>query len=148
MLSDVGLACDVCVWSDFTHQRLQQSAKVEAYTLRAAEKYKDEKYAALCKAGNLDFAPLAVNPLGGLGPRLVELLDKIWQHRVSEAKATGADTRKLESKYRRALERLSAEMVRCAHRAIYSNTTGRGVSPTTHADADDDRMDAGEQASQ
>ena len=38
----------------------------------------------------------------------------------------GYETRRLEGQQRRALEKLSAEMVRCAHRAIYGNTTGRG----------------------
>ena len=95
----------------------------------------------------MEFAALCLNPLGGIGPKLAELLDKVWAHRLSEASAAGYDTRKLNSKYRRAMEKLSAEMVRCAHRAIHSNTTGRGSSsfsppPTTDIDEDLGEMNA------
>jgi hypothetical protein len=136
-LADTGIACDVCIWSDFTHARLPNSAAIEGFTLRAAEKYKNDKYVELCAQANMQFAAMALNPLGGLGPRLAELIDLAWEQRLAEAKAGGHDTRRLQSQKRRAFEKLSAEMARCAHRAIYTNTTARAASesmPTSNAE--------------
>lgn len=143
-LADVGIACDVCVWSDFTLPRLRHSATTEGYTLRAAEQYKTDKYAGLCAQINHEFAAFAVNPFGGLGPKLYELLERAWTNIVSEVKGAGFDTRRLEGKKRRALEKLSAEMVRCAHRAIYTNTTCRAASDYVPPPPADPREDARE----
>ena len=147
VLADAAIACDVCIWSDFTHARLRHSATIEGYTLRAAEQYKNDKYTALCAQAGMDFAALCLNPLGGFGPRLHELLGKAWAQRFSDAKAAGYETRRLEGQQRRALEKLSAEMVRCAHRAIYGNTTGRGpmdYSPPTTPQGNEDAGELGE----
>ena len=51
--------------------------------------------------------------------------DAVWCARMAEALANGFPTRRLENKKRRALEKISCEMVRCAHRAIYQNAHGR-----------------------
>ena len=62
-------------------------------------------------------------------------------------KAAGLDLRKLEGKKRRALEKLSAEMVRCAHRAIFANTTCRATSSDAPLPTYDPNMDVGEPSS-
>ena len=50
VVSDKGIACDTCVWNDFTLARLHLSAATAGYALLAAEKYKMDKYVALCLA--------------------------------------------------------------------------------------------------
>jgi hypothetical protein len=126
-----GIACDTTVWNDFTHPRLPLSASIPGYTLQAAEAYKSNKYRALCDTVGLDFRPLALNILGGFGMILYELHRLVWDHRKAEARRHGFCTRKVEAQERRALEKISAEMIRCLHRAIYNNLHGRTHSTFT-----------------
>ena len=61
---------------------------------------------------NLDFAALTVNPLGGFGPKLLEVYDTMIEFRKHEARQTGYPMKKLEGKERRILDKISAEMCR------------------------------------
>ena len=144
-VSDKGIACDTCVWNDFTLARLHLSAATAGYALLAAEKYKMDKYVALCLAANLDFRPFAVNPLGGFGPALLKVHQQVWGAKREDALRMGVQVRAIESQERRALEKLSCEMARCFYRSTYLNQTGRtrndfAAPPQADRDADAQQM--------
>ena len=144
-VSDKGIACDTCVWNDFTLARLHLSAATAGYTLLAAEKYKMDKYVTLCMAANLDFRPFAVNPLGGFGPALLKVHQQVWAAKKEDALRMGVQLRSIEAQERRALEKLACEVARCFYRSIYINQTGRTRSdfaapPQADRDADAQQM--------
>ena len=97
---------------------------------------------SFCKAANLDFAALTVNPFGGFGPKLLEVYDAMMDYRKLEAKQTGYPLKKLEGKERRALEKISASMCRNLHRALLYNTHGRASSTALPTADSEDEGDA------
>lgn len=138
-LSARGTAIDVTVWSDYTLPRLRHAAAQIGYTLRAAEKYKTDKYEELCDKCNLDFAALAANPHGGFGPNLFRVWRIIWDARIATAAAAGLPTRSIASLERRCLERLSAAFARNLHLTISRRTTNPyTANPAQPPDVDGD----------
>jgi hypothetical protein len=124
-LSDRGIAGDTTIRNSYTLDRLRHSATIPGYTLIAAEKEKSDKYSGLCELANLDFKAFAFNVQGGFGPAFNETNMLLWDAKKADAKRMGTPLRRIESQERRALEKFSAEAVKCFYRSVYINQNGR-----------------------
>ena len=135
-LGSRGIAIDVTVWNDLTLPRIAIAAGVSHWVLVAAEAYKTKKYETHCHAANFDFAALAANPRGGLGPTLERMWNTVWLDAIARAAAAGLPTRPIVSLERRHLERIAAHMARALHYSIWAHTTSRTTTDPPRPDPD------------
>ena len=73
------IAVDVTVTRVQAPSHLDREAAAPGRQLAAAEKAKEDKYAARCDARGLAFTPFAVDEFGGLGPAAHGLLRRLAQ---------------------------------------------------------------------